>query len=65
MEAVLDARTLVLNRTERTHEEAGMRLLTTPKKPPKSALLTTSFKVRYESWSKFLSRAYWEVELEP
>jgi 5-methylcytosine-specific restriction endonuclease McrA len=49
----------------RTPDEAGMALRKVPKKPRWSALSQVPPQMRRESWEKFLSRAYWEVELEP
>jgi hypothetical protein len=42
-----------------------MKLRKQPKKPTWKALAAVSPKIRRESWEKFISRAYWEVELEP
>ena len=45
--------------------QAGLRLRKSPKKPSWKALVQVPSRDRRESWDKFLSRAYWEVELEP
>ena len=49
----------------RTPREAGIRLKKAPVKPSWAALSALSHKVKCESWRSFLSRAYWETELEP
>ena len=45
--------------------QAGLRLRRVPKKPSWKALVQVPARERRESWDKFLSRAYWEVELDP
>lgn len=52
-------------KADRTPEESGLRLRKTPEKPTRTDFLGQLRRPRCESWSKFLSRAYWEVELEP
>jgi 5-methylcytosine-specific restriction endonuclease McrA len=52
-------------KADRTPERAGMALRRAPRKPSWKALAQVSPRERRESWEKFLSRAYWEVELEP
>ncbi|NLS95270.1 MAG: HNH endonuclease [Planctomycetaceae bacterium] len=50
-------------KADRTPEQAGMRLKHKPVRPTWSPLY--AFRdVRIESWSKFVSEAYWNVELE-
>lgn len=49
----------------RTPAEAGMRLRKAPVRPTWAALSHLAQPVRVESWKNFLSRAYWETELEP
>lgn len=51
-------------KADRTPEKAGMRLRREPKKPSWRALAQVSPRERRESWDQFISRAYWEVELE-
>lgn len=46
-------------------EKAKMRLRKVPKKPTWKSLVQIDPKLRRESWDAFLSRAYWEVELDP
>lgn len=52
-------------KADRTPEQAGMRLRTVPRKPSWRTLAHVPSRERRESWDQFLSRAYWEVELEP
>lgn len=52
-------------KADRTPAEAGMRLRTTPKRPTWLSPGRIPPADRRESWEKFLSRAYWNVELEP
>lgn len=52
-------------KADRTPEQAGMRLKKAPKKPTWKTLTQVPPRERRESWEAFLSRAYWEVELEP
>lgn len=50
-------------KANRTPEQAGMKLKTRPIRPAwKPMYATTS--IRIESWSKFLSEAYWNVTLD-
>lgn len=51
-------------KANRTPEQAGMPLRKVPKKPSWKALAQISPRDRKESWSQFISRAYWEIELE-
>lgn len=50
---------------DRTPAQAGLRLRSVPRKPSWRTLARVSPRERRESWEQFLSRAYWEVELEP
>jgi len=50
-------------KADRTPEQAGMRLRRKPVKPTWNPLYALH-EVRIESWSKFVSEAYWNVELE-
>ena len=52
-------------KADRSPEKAGLRLRKVPKKPSWKALVQVPTRDRRESWDKFLSRAYWEIELEP
>lgn len=53
-------------KADKTPEEAGMRLRKVPRKPSWTKIMAQIHpRDRKESWEKFLSRAYWEVELEP
>jgi len=52
-------------KADRTPEQAGMRLRKAPRKPSWKALAQFPSRERRESWDQFLSRAYWEIELEP
>ena len=48
----------------RTPEQAGMRLVRTPKRPRHNPLLRGKLQnPKYESWKAFLSDAYWNVDL--
>jgi 5-methylcytosine-specific restriction endonuclease McrA len=51
-------------KANRTPEEAGMKLRKKPFKPTWKALVQINPKFREEDWDQFISRAYWEVELE-
>lgn len=55
------------HKANRTPEEAGMRLLVTPKRPkfkgPTHSLFPKSCRIP-ESWQNFIDREYWSVELE-
>jgi 5-methylcytosine-specific restriction endonuclease McrA len=51
-------------KANRTPDEAKMTLRKVPKKPSWKALAEIPSVARRESWEQFLSRAYWEVELE-
>jgi len=50
-------------KADRTPEQARMRLRKQPVRPTWNPLYT-AHEVRIESWSKFVSEAYWNVELE-
>lgn len=50
-------------KANRTPEEAGMKLKQTPVKPNWRPLYS-SRGARIDSWSKFISEAYWSVELD-
>ena len=52
-------------KADRSPAQAGLKLRRTPKKPTWKALVQVPARDRRESWDKFLSRAYWEIELEP
>jgi hypothetical protein len=41
-----------------------MKLRRVPKKPSWKALSQIPHSTRRESWDAFISRAYWEIELE-
>ena len=49
----------------RTPSEARMRILKKPRQPTWESVSDVLTTARRESWKKFISRAYWEVELEP
>jgi 5-methylcytosine-specific restriction endonuclease McrA len=51
-------------KANRTPDEAGMKLRKSPKKPTWKSLSQLNPRDRKQSWSQFLSEAYWEVELE-
>ncbi len=51
-------------KADRTPIQAGMSLRTEPVRPRWTPLFARRLE-RFESWSKFVSEAYWEVELEP
>lgn len=67
---VLACLTCNTRKADRTPQQAGMRLRKEPVKPtwnlPGTDALrwSAAHKVRIESWSKFVSEAYWNVELE-
>ena len=50
-------------KADRTPEQAGMRLRKLPVRPRWKPLYASPT-VRIESWSKFVSEAYWNVTLE-
>ncbi len=52
-------------KADRPPERAGLRLRRPPRAPSWKALVGVPSRERRESWEQFLSRAYWEVELEP
>ncbi|MBS3734039.1 MAG: HNH endonuclease [Phycisphaerae bacterium] len=48
----------------RTPREAGMKLITRPRKPRRSPVVTLRLSSdKYQSWRQFLDAAYWNVEL--
>ncbi|MBM3987832.1 MAG: HNH endonuclease [Planctomycetes bacterium] len=50
---------------DRTPDEAGMRLRKLPAKPRWSPILEVPVGRVRQSWSRFVSDAYWDVKLEP
>jgi len=49
----------------RTPEQAGIKIITPPKKPRRSPMITLKLNsARYASWKEFLDQAYWSVELK-
>lgn len=49
----------------RTPEQAHMKLMSQPKKPKRSPLISLKLNSeRYASWREFLDQAYWSVELK-
>jgi 5-methylcytosine-specific restriction endonuclease McrA len=52
-------------KADRTPAEAGMRLRQAPRRPHWTSLELVPRGQRRMSWRQFLSRAYWDVELEP
>lgn len=52
-------------KADRTPEEARMPLRRPPRKPSWKSLVQAPAPERRESWEAFLSRAYWDVELDP
>ena len=49
----------------RTPQEAGMKLVTKPRRPKTSPLLTVKLgNPKYASWKTFLNSAYWSVDLK-
>jgi len=52
-------------KANRLPEEAGMRLNRKPRRPSWMASIDISRPERQESWNRFISRAYWDVELKP
>ena len=52
-------------KADKSVAQFGVKLRKTPKKPSWKVLSQVSLKERRESWEKFLSRAYWESELQP
>ncbi len=49
----------------RTPDQAGMKLITRPRRPRRSPILTVKLSdSRYASWRQFLDFAYWNVELK-
>ncbi|MFC1596646.1 HNH endonuclease [Planctomycetota bacterium] len=60
---VLACLTCNKHKADRTPEQAGMRLKHKPVRPTWNPLYAFH-EVRIESWSKFVSEAYWNVKLE-
>lgn len=52
-------------KANRLPQEAGLRLLRAPAKPRWSPSLTLALGTVRESWEQFVSRMYWDAELEP
>lgn len=50
------------SKADRTPERAGLRLLNVPKQPHWNPIYS-QHSSHYESWSKFISDAYWNAEL--
>ena len=51
-------------KADRSIAESGMSLRKAPRKPSWRSLARIEPRVRRESWDQFLSRAFWEIELE-
>ena len=51
-------------KANRTPREAGMILLTKPKKPSWTPMMKIGTQRRKVSWEKFLSDKYWDIKLE-
>jgi 5-methylcytosine-specific restriction endonuclease McrA len=51
-------------KANRTPDEAGMKMRKQPKKPSWKTLAHVNPRERKESWDNFLSRVYWEIELD-
>ena len=49
-------------KADRTPQQAGMKLKKAPMRPTWNPIYS-QHSVRFESWSKFISEAYWNVEL--
>ncbi len=52
-------------KADRPPEKSGLKLRKAPRKPSWKMLAQVPPRLRRETWEQFLSRAYWEVELEP
>lgn len=52
-------------KANRTCDEAKMHPRKAPKKPSWKSLAQVPPRMRLESWNEFLSKAYWNIELEP
>jgi 5-methylcytosine-specific restriction endonuclease McrA len=52
-------------KADRTLEQTGMVLRKVPKKPKWTALSHIPISQRRMSWDQFISKAYWEVQLDP
>lgn len=48
----------------RTLDQAGMRILRSPREPPAHMAFTLHLSKRKSTWEHFVSEAYWNVELE-
>ena len=51
-------------KADRSPAQAGLALRGTPRKPSWRSQARIEPRIRREGWEQFLSRAYWEVELE-
>jgi 5-methylcytosine-specific restriction endonuclease McrA len=51
-------------KADRSPTQAGLALRGAPRKPSWRSLARIEPRIRRESWEQFLTRAYWEVELE-
>lgn len=60
---VIACLTCNVRKGNRTLQEAGMRLITTPKKPDWKPYLELTLGYRRASWDKFISDRYWNAEL--
>jgi 5-methylcytosine-specific restriction endonuclease McrA len=54
-----------VRKADRTPRQAGMRLLQEPCRPKWSPSITVVVGRRKESWDQFVSRMYWDAELQP
>jgi hypothetical protein len=52
-------------KADRTPAQAELKLRKPPRKPSWKAPVQGTPRERRESWEMFLSRAYWEIELDP
>jgi 5-methylcytosine-specific restriction endonuclease McrA len=52
-------------KADRLPTESGLILRRLPRKPTWTALVNVPRNQRRLSWEQFLSKAYWEIELEP
>ena len=52
-----------MRKADRTPKQAKMKLLSEPKRPRWTPIYARE-SIRIASWSKFISEAYWNVELE-
>lgn len=51
------------NKADRTPRQARLQLLSTPRQPNWNPAYS-QYSIRYQSWSKFISDAYWNAELQ-